>query len=192
MGGAAVFLDRDGVLNEVRMEGSIASTPRGVEELRVPTTTRGELERLRSAGFRLLVVSNQPDVARGELTITTLNEINAALAKALPIDAVYCCVHDSNDGCACRKPAAGLILQGAREWGIDLTASFLIGDRWVDMAAAKAVGVAGVLLRRPWSWSPTSIGGPPQDLRPRYEGTTLSECVAHVLAKAGASSHRAS
>ena len=178
----AVFLDRDGVLNEVRMDGATASTPRSVDELQVLPATRSELERLRAAGFLLLVVSNQPDVARGELTTEAVDEINAALQRALPIDAVYYCPHDTRDGCACRKPKPGLIHRGARDWGVDLSRSCLIGDRWVDLLAAAGAGLDGLLVERPWSWEPTSIGAPPVGLEPLHRGGSLKSCVDFILA----------
>jgi D-glycero-D-manno-heptose 1,7-bisphosphate phosphatase len=179
-GRAAVFLDRDGVLNEVRMEGATASTPRTVAELEILPTAKADLGRLREAGYVLLVVSNQPDVARGDLSLDAVEEINQALRTALPIDAVYVCPHDTRDGCACRKPKPGLIRAGAREWGVDLAGSWLIGDRWVDLAAAEAAGIDGLLVERPWSWDATSIGGPPEGLAARFTGD-LRACVDFIL-----------
>jgi len=180
-GQPAVFLDRDGVLNEVRMDGDIASTPRSVAELQIYPDARSELERLRKAGYALIVVSNQPDVARGTLSGSALESINQALCQALPIDAVYVCPHDTRDGCDCRKPKPGLILRGALDWRIDLSRSFLIGDRWVDLVAAAAAGIPGILLQRPWSWEPTSLGDPPEGLQPAFAGENLGECVDRVL-----------
>ena len=183
-GRAAVFLDRDGVLNEVRMEGGTASTPRTVAELQILPTAKADLRRLREAGYVLLVVSNQPDVARGDLSLDAVEEINRALRTALLIDAVYVCPHDTRDGCACRKPKPGLIRAGAREWGVDLARSWLIGDRWVDLAAAEAAGIDGLLVERPWSWDATSIGGPPEGLAARFTGD-LRACVDFILTEAG-------
>jgi D-glycero-D-manno-heptose 1,7-bisphosphate phosphatase len=181
-GRAAVFLDRDGVLNEVRMEGTTASTPRTVAELQILPTAKADLGRLRAAGYVLLVVSNQPDVARGDLSLGAVDEINRALRHALPIDAAYVCPHDTSDGCPCRKPKPGLIHAGAREWGVDPGRSWLIGDRWVDLAAAEAAGVEGLLVERPWSWDATSIGGPPDGLTARFTGD-LRGCVDFILAQ---------
>lgn len=180
-GRPAVFLDRDGVLNEVRLVGGAAATPRGVDELRIVPTARPQLERLRSRGFLLLVVSNQPDVARGDLSPATLEQMNAALRQALPVDAVYCCPHDTSDACLCRKPKPGLIKAGAQEWGVDLSRSCLVGDRWVDIAAASASGIDGLLLSRPWSWDATSIGNPPTGLVPRFSGASLEDCVDFIM-----------
>lgn len=180
-GRPAVFLDRDGVLNEVRMAGATASTPRSVDELHILPTAGRDLERLRAAGFVLLVVSNQPDVARGDLSVGAVDRINSALREALPIDAVYYCPHDTTDACSCRKPKPGLIRAGQQDWGIDLGRSCLVGDRWVDLGAAAAAGIDGILVSRPWSWDPTSIGGPPDGLAPRFAANTLEACVDFIL-----------
>ena len=181
-GRGAVFLDRDGVLNEVRMKGATASTPRTVAELQILPTAKADLGRLHAAGYLLLVVSNQPDVARGDLSPDAVEEINRALRDALPIDAVYVCPHDTRDGCVCRKPKPGLIHAGAREWEVDLARSWLIGDRWVDLAAAEAAGIDGLLVERPWSWDATSIGEPPDGLAARFTGD-LGACVDYILAQ---------
>ncbi len=180
-GKPGVFLDRDGVLNEVRMDGETASTPRTVQELHIYPDARRELERLRDAGFVLIVVSNQPDIARGDLTVGAVEEINAELTRLLPLDGVSYCPHDSRDGCVCRKPKPGLVLAAADRWGVDLSRSSLIGDRWVDIAAAASAGIDGILLRRPWSWDATSQGRPPPDLVPTASFDTLAGCVDFVL-----------
>lgn len=177
----AVFFDRDGVLNEVRMDGATAAGPRSVEELAIVPGAAGELARLREAGFRLLVVSNQPDVARGTLSRAAVDAVNAALRAELAVDAIYYCPHDTADGCTCRKPLPGLILQGAAEWDVDLARSCLVGDRWVDLMAAQRAGIEGILLERPWSWQHTSAGGPPGDLRTSKAFGTLAACVDWIL-----------
>ncbi|HEU5001821.1 MAG TPA: HAD-IIIA family hydrolase [Actinomycetota bacterium] len=177
----AVFLDRDGVLNEVCFHGGVASTPRSAEDLVIDQSTAYQLGRLRESGFALIVVSNQPDVARGGLLPQDLAAINEALREALPVDAIYVCPHDRSDGCGCRKPKPGLIHQAAAEWGIDLSRSWLIGDRWVDLAAAEAAGVAGVLLECAWSWAPTSEGAPPRGLAPVFSDVRLAGCITQIL-----------
>jgi len=171
------------VVNEVRIAGDVASGPRDVHELEVPPGTAEEMARLRTAGFVLLVVSNQPDVARGSLEAEAVERINSHLLDTLGIDGVYWCPHDNADGCHCRKPLPGLILDGARDWQIDLTRSYLVGDRWIDLAAAKAAGVAGILLERAHSWHPTSQGAPPGDLLPRHVSCTLAGCIDFILAE---------
>ena len=109
--------------------------------MRIAADAPTALERLRAAGFRLIVVTNQPDVARGTQQREQVDAIHAVLRERLPLDAVYACFHDDADRCACRKPAAGLLLAGAREFALDLGASYLIGDRWRDIDAGWAAGV---------------------------------------------------
>lgn len=142
----AVFLDRDGVLNEAVVRDGKPYPPATAAEVRLVDGAVEGLGRLRDMGFLLLVATNQPDVARGTQTMAELGAINSVLEEALPLDAVLICPHDSGDGCECRKPKPGLLTLGAREFGVALEASYMIGDRWRDMDAAAAAGVAGVWI----------------------------------------------
>ncbi|HEX2039692.1 MAG TPA: HAD-IIIA family hydrolase [Acidimicrobiales bacterium] len=177
----AVFLDRDGVVNEPVRDGELLRPPTTLHELRVTDGAGKELARLRDAGYLLVVVTNQPDVARGTARREDVEEINRRLAADLELDAVYSCMHDNADGCECRKPLPGLLLQAAREQGIDLPSSWLIGDRWVDIAAGNAVGVRSILLETPHSRRATSAGEP-RDAQPHAAFSTLRACVDHILA----------
>lgn len=148
---AAVFLDRDGVINEaIVREGSPAS-PRTLEEFVLCEGVADALGRLAGAGFRLFVVSNQPDVARGLLDPQILVRMGDSIRASLPIDAVYVCPHDDADRCECRKPKPGLIRQIADERHIALGQSFFIGDTWKDVAAGRSAGCRTILLRRPYN-----------------------------------------
>ncbi len=147
----AVFLDRDGVLNEIVMRGATVGSPRTVDEFRLLPEAPSAVERLRKIGFEVHVVSNQPDVARGLLTADALSEMHELLCRACPVDGVHVCIHDDSDNCSCRKPKPGLILKVARERHINLSASYLIGDSWRDVGAALAAGCRPVLLRRPYN-----------------------------------------
>jgi D-glycero-D-manno-heptose 1,7-bisphosphate phosphatase len=93
----------------------------------------------------LIVVTNQPDVARGTQTLTQIERINAKLSSLLPLDDILMCLH-SGDSCDCRKPKPGLLLQGAARHNVNLTECYLIGDRWRDMDAVAAVGALGVWI----------------------------------------------
>lgn len=142
----AVFLDRDGVLNRAVVRDGKPYPPADAASVELVDGAVDGMARLKAAGFLLLVVTNQPDVARGTQSAAELSAINDVLRAALPLDAFFICPHDSGDGCDCRKPKPGLILQGAAAHGADLSASFVIGDRWRDMDAAKAAGVRGVWI----------------------------------------------
>jgi D-glycero-D-manno-heptose 1,7-bisphosphate phosphatase len=104
------------------------------------------LPRLSAAGFRLVVVTNQPDVARGTQAKEEIERMHGALKARLPIDDFYVCYHDDRDHCACRKPSPGLLLQAASERALNLEGSYLIGDRWRDIDAGKAAGVQSIWL----------------------------------------------
>jgi D-glycero-D-manno-heptose 1,7-bisphosphate phosphatase len=103
------------------------------------------LQELKRLGYRLIVVTNQPDVARGTQTREAVETMHAALAAALPVDEFLVCYHDDQDGCTCRKPLPGMLLQAA-QGGVELAASFLVGDRWRDMDAGCAAGVRTIFI----------------------------------------------
>jgi len=144
----AVFLDRDGVLNEAVVRDGKPYSPAGLHELAIPADVPDALRALREAGFALIVITNQPDVARGVQPRTVVEEINAALRAQLPLDDIFVCYHDDRDGCSCRKPQPGLLLQAAAEYRIDLARSFMVGDRWRDVEAGRRAGCFTVRLER--------------------------------------------
>jgi D-glycero-D-manno-heptose 1,7-bisphosphate phosphatase len=144
----ALFLDRDGVLNHVTVRGGKAYSPRRAADFRLYRDAAPVLRRLHREGWLLIVVTNQPDLARGLLPPGELSTMHDQLRSALPVDDIRVCPHDGAEGCACRKPRPGLLLAAAAEWGIDLRSSFLIGDTERDMGAGRAAGVGTLLLRR--------------------------------------------
>lgn len=107
---------------------------------------RGALERLRAAGFALVVVTNQPDVARGLQRRDVVDAMHAYLASILPIDDFRVCLHDDADGCACRKPNPGMLQAAADELRLNLSASFMVGDRWRDVEAGRRAGCTTVFI----------------------------------------------
>jgi len=142
----AVFLDRDGVLNEAIVREGRPYPPASLAELRIVSEAAAALRRLKDAGFLLIVVSNQPDVGRGTQSREAVEELNAAVRRALPIDDFYVCFHDGAEGCDCRKPKPGLLVKAAGERNIDLGSSFMVGDRWRDVDAGAAAGCRTVLI----------------------------------------------
>jgi D-glycero-D-manno-heptose 1,7-bisphosphate phosphatase len=113
------------------------------------------------AGYRLVVVTNQPDVARGRQRREVVEAIHAKLAATLPIDEFRVCYHDDADGCECRKPRPALIVAAARDAGVSLDRSFVVGDRWRDIEADARPGVEryidyGYAERRPTHLTPSS------------------------------------
>jgi D-glycero-D-manno-heptose 1,7-bisphosphate phosphatase len=147
----AVFLDRDGVLNRVFERDGVTHPPAGPAEFEFLPGVRAAAAHLAEAGYPLVVVTNQPDVARGTQTRAGVEALNDLVRSALPVLEVLTCCHDNADGCACRKPRPGLLLEAARRWGLDLGRSFMVGDRWSDVAAGRAAGCRTVLVETPHS-----------------------------------------
>jgi D-glycero-D-manno-heptose 1,7-bisphosphate phosphatase len=142
----AVFLDRDGVINRNFLRGGVTCPPLTPEEFEFLPGVIESAGRLSGAGFVLVVVSNQPDVARGSATREGVERLNDLVRAALPVEDVLCCFHDRGDGCACRKPLPGLLLEAARRWRLDLGRSFMVGDRHTDVLAGQAAGCRTVLV----------------------------------------------
>jgi D-glycero-D-manno-heptose 1,7-bisphosphate phosphatase len=178
-----VFFDRDGVLTEVVMRGTKAGSARTLDELAPMPGARAAVAAVHAAGGMAIVVSNQPDVGRGLLAVDCLEEMNGRLVADAGVDAVLVCPHDGAEGCRCRKPLPGLLLEAADRFGIDLGASWMIGDRWVDIAAGEAAGLGTVLLPQPYSWDATSGGGPPGDLSATRTAKDVADAVRTVLAE---------
>jgi D-glycero-D-manno-heptose 1,7-bisphosphate phosphatase len=142
----AVFLDRDGVLNRALVHDGRPYPPLRLEELEILPGVLEALDVLRRSGYRLICVTNQPDVARGQLTVAQVDIIHRHLQTKLKLDAIYMCPHDDDDRCACRKPAPGMLKRGAAEWQVDLTSSYMVGDRWRDIEAGRKAGCTTILV----------------------------------------------
>ncbi|MEB3328497.1 MAG: HAD family hydrolase [Candidatus Sericytochromatia bacterium] len=143
---AAVFLDRDGVINRATVRDGLPRAPRDVASLEVLPGVPEALTALRKAGHVLVVVTNQPDVARGTLTRASVEAIHEVLRATLPLDTILACFHDDADGCGCRKPRPGMLLEAARTHRIDLTRSHMVGDRWRDVEAGRRAGCRTYLV----------------------------------------------
>jgi D-glycero-D-manno-heptose 1,7-bisphosphate phosphatase len=151
-GRIGVFLDRDGTLNE---EVDFVRTP---DQLRMIDGAAAAVRKLNDLGVVTCVISNQSGVARGFITEEDLVPIHAKLELELSrggarVDAIYYCPHHPSAGvplynkeCDCRKPKPGMLLRGAKEFGIDLKKSFVVGDSQVDIQAGNSVGAATVLV----------------------------------------------
>jgi D-glycero-D-manno-heptose 1,7-bisphosphate phosphatase len=146
-GRQAVFLDRDGVINESFVGAD--SVPRPPSELAEFALVHGAAEacrRLGALGFLRIVVTNQPDVARGTQRREVVEAIHRRLRDLVSVDDVRICYHDDIDLCDCRKPKPGLLQSAALDWGIDLAASYMIGDRWRDVEAGQRAGCTTILI----------------------------------------------
>ena len=136
----AVFLDRDGVLVRPDFRDGRSFAPMTLDGFSILPEARPCLDRLKSAGFRLIVVTNQPDVGAGRVARDIVANMHEQLCAALPIDDVRVCFHTREDACDCRKPLPGMLTQAAHENNVDLSASIMIGDRASDIVAGEAAG----------------------------------------------------
>jgi len=173
----AVFLDRDGVLVRAPV---VDGRPRSISRVDQLELEEGAVEAcatLRAARFVLVVVTNQPEIARGTLSRDAVDEIHARLSELLPVDEIRVCPHDDPNDCACRKPRPGMLLDAAREHGLALDRSFLVGDRWKDIEAGRRAGCTCVFLDREYS--------EPMPVRPDAVVRDLGEAVAWILTRSG-------
>lgn len=150
----AVFLDRDGVLIDSVLREGVPRPPDTLADMVVLPGVEEACLCLREAGYVNVIVTNQPDVARGKTSATAVNEINAMLLRQLAIDDVYVCPHDDGDRCGCRKPAPGLLQAAATDYGLELGRSFIVGDRWRDVEAGRAAGCQTVFVDRSYPGEP--------------------------------------
>lgn len=178
----AVFLDRDGVLNEAVVRDGKPYPPATADEMRIAADAATALARLKGLRLELIVVTNQPDVGRGTQAVNVVEEIHRRLASALPVDEFISCFHADNDRCACRKPKPGMILEAASRRGIDLRRSFLIGDRWRDIDAGRAAGCRTVWIDRGYRERGPAT---PPDATVR----SLEDAAAWIVQEIGAEKH---
>ena len=169
---AAVFLDRDGTLIRTVVENGVPQAARSLAETEILPGVPDALARLRQAGFKLAIFTNQPDVARGDVSRADVEAINAHLRDALGLDAVMCCFHDDADACACRKPQPGMLFDAAAQLGVPLPRSYVVGDRWRDIQAGLAAGCTTILLRQPYSGD---------SVQPHFEARDLASAAEIIL-----------
>ncbi len=148
---SAFFLDRDGVINRTYMRGGKPRPPDSLSQFELLPGVVETLERLEHAGFLLVVVTNQPDVARGSQSRERVERINDHIRDMLPVHDIITCFHDDWDDCTCRKPRPGMLLEAARRLPIALRRSFLVGDRWSDVVAGQTAGCQAILIDKAYS-----------------------------------------
>lgn len=151
----AVFLDRDGVVNRLMLEHGPRETPRVVTEVELLPGVKQALQELRAAGFLLVVVTNQPNIAKGKTTweddAAITQQIHDLLGPEAALDGVYACKHHPDAAqvvvpellkvCECRKPAPGLITQGLIDFQLDPSQCWIVGDAETDIQAGLSAGI---------------------------------------------------
>ena len=146
----AVFLDRDGVINRALVRDGKPYPAASLKEFEILPEVPEACAKLKAAGFLLIVATNQPDVGRGTLPRNAVEDIHAFMLRQLPLDRVEVCYHPGKgkSKCDCRKPRPGMLLRAAREHGIDLSKSWMVGDRWRDIDCGYAAGCSTILIVR--------------------------------------------
>jgi D-glycero-D-manno-heptose 1,7-bisphosphate phosphatase len=145
----AVFLDRDGVINRPTVREGHPYPPGSVSEFAILPGVEGACQALKTAGYLLVVVTNQPDVGRGTLDRKVVEEIHRHMTRRLPIDMVLTCFHAGEkygQSCDCRKPRPGMLYQAADQLRISLPESYMVGDRWRDIDCGKRAGCKTVFV----------------------------------------------
>ena len=147
----AVFLDRDGVINRAIVREGKPYPPKNMSQLEILPGVSEALDELCKANYLLIVITNQPDVARGTAKKETIEQLNDYLCSHLPLNEIKVCYHDKNDHCSCRKPLPGALLEAAKEHYIDLASSYMVGDRWSDIEAGKSAGCKTVYINNKYA-----------------------------------------
>ena len=171
----AVFLDRDGVINECRVVDGKPYPPLSVEEFVMFPGVAEACRKLKQAGFLLIVATNQPDVGRGTLKRAVVEAIHAHMKRVLPLDGVEVCYHPGrgDSACDCRKPQPGMLRRAAQELNIDLAASWMVGDRWRDIDCGHAAGCRTVFIDYGYD--------EPLKQRPDFRAKSLLEAAELIL-----------
>lgn len=141
MPGKVAFLDRDGVINDLISEDGEYRPPFNTSEIRIIPGVETAVQLLKKLGYIPVVVTNQPDIARGKITLDQVKNINKHISSLTGIKYFYVCPHDDIDNCLCRKPKSGLLRSAIFELELDISGSFLVGDRWKDIQAGQDLGI---------------------------------------------------
>lgn len=169
----AVFLDRDGVINRSIVREGKPYPPQTMDELEILPGVPEALLRLRDAGYLLIVVTNQPDVARGTQLQGAVEAMHEALKAVLTLDKIFSCYHDNEEACHCRKPAPGMLLDAAAEYDIDLPTSYMVGDRWRDIEAGERAGCTTIFIDYHYDEALT--------IQPDHVAESLAQAAAWIL-----------
>jgi D-glycero-D-manno-heptose 1,7-bisphosphate phosphatase len=145
-----VFIERDGILNDSRIEGQYPVSPRTLADFTLRTETIPFLAQLKAEGFVIIVTTNQPGLSRGYLSRRDLDRMHDLLRKNIPFDDLLVCPHDEADRCPCRRPKPGLLVEAGFKWQLDLDQSFVISDKWQDAEAGRLASCTSVLINSPW------------------------------------------
>lgn len=173
LGRPAVFLDRDGVINRTFVVSGKPYAPRQLADFRLLPGSAAAIDSLAAAGYPVFVFTNQPDIGNGLVDPAVVEAMHDRLRRKLRIDDIFCCPHRQDEGCACRKPAPGMLTAAAERYGLDLASSIVVGDRSSDMEAGRRAGCRTVFVDRGYSET--------LRVRPDVVVRSLPAAVRHIL-----------
>ena len=142
----AVFLDRDGVINKTIIIDGKSYAPRLLKDFKIFPKVKSDVKKLKNNGFKVFVITNQPDIGNKLLKKKTLNEMHSLLKTKVSIDKIYYCPHTRSDRCKCRKPKPGMIIKASNESNIYLKESYMVGDRKIDIDAGLKAGCKTIFV----------------------------------------------
>jgi D-glycero-D-manno-heptose 1,7-bisphosphate phosphatase len=142
----AVFLDRDGVLIETNIVNGKPYAIKNIKDFKLTNGVKDAIRRLKKAGYLLIMVTNQPDVGRGVISDKTASTINYMIKSILRLDTIMMCPHTPEDKCLCRKPSPMMLIGAANAFNINLSKSYMIGDRWSDIETGEKAGCKTILI----------------------------------------------
>lgn len=169
----AVFLDRDGVINRFLLRDGKTYAPRRLEDFRLLPGAREAVNDLHEAGYLVVVVTNQPDIGNGLVDPAVVDGMHDRLRRAMPLAGIEICPHKQTAGCDCRKPKPGLLTRAATRYSIDLSRSFMVGDRWSDVVAGHEAGCYTIFVNRGYDAC--------HERQPDYVVRSLPEATRHIL-----------
>ena len=147
----AVFLDRDGVLNRVYVRDGKSYAPRNIKDFILLPYAVPSVKKLREAGYLVIVVTNQPDINNGLITRENVDKMHIQLKRKTLVNEIFLCPHSREENCGCRKPKAGMLIEAANLFHINLRKSFMIGDRASDIAAGLEAGCRTIFINRKYN-----------------------------------------
>ena len=143
----AVFLDRDGVINKPMIINGKSYAPRSIKDFKIFPKVKSDVKKLKNKGFKVFVITNQPDIGNKLIKKKTVKAMHKILKKKVPVDKIYFCPHTRSDKCKCRKPKPGMIIKASKESNIHLKESYLVGDRKTDIDAGLKVGCKTIFVK---------------------------------------------
>jgi D-glycero-D-manno-heptose 1,7-bisphosphate phosphatase len=170
-----IFLDRDGVLLELVQDGAGLRAARSLDEYQLIRNVDKAIDGLHD-NFLLIVITNQPDIAKNKVSLDMVNQINNKLMRDIPrISEILVCPHSEDDKCNCRKPKPGLIFEFFARYNYITEPGWMIGDRWVDIEAGINAKLRTILIKKHYSWDRTTSGVPSNDTIPNLICSSLNE-----------------